>query len=133
MAGMSRHFILVRDRVNLLIGVVYENQLRAFLYTFCGAFLCALVGGLGAAFAIRNITGPTALARERQRGSDQYDADAYRKTCFHGIYLLDITFCWQARRSIRLSSATAAVNMIRLLQNHRCVQKRRGGCSGILP
>src|SRR6266404_4756402 len=92
MAGISRHFFLVRDRVNLLIGVVYENQLRAFLYTFCGAFLCALVGGLGAAFAIRNIAGPTALARERQRRSDQYNADAYRNMCFHGIPLLDITF-----------------------------------------
>src|SRR5882757_1189798 len=92
MAGMSRHFVLVRDRVNLFIGVVYENQLRAFLYTFCGAFLGTLVGSLGAAFAICNIAGPTALARERQCGSDQYDAYAYRKTCFHGISLLDITF-----------------------------------------
>src|SRR6266404_3291799 len=115
MAGMSRHFVLVRDRVNLLIGVVYENQLRAFLYTFCGAFLCALVGGLGAAFAIRNIAGPTALARERQCGSDQYDADAYRKTCFHGISLLHITLsatapgrCCEARLRCREHHTTFA-------------------------
>src|SRR5882672_156419 len=92
MAGMGCHLVLVRDCVHLLIAVVYENQRRAFLYTFCRAFLCALVGGLGAAFAVRNIAGPTALARERRYGSDQYDSYAYRKTCFHGISLLDISF-----------------------------------------
>ena len=37
MAGMSRHFVLVRDRVNLLIGVVYENQLRGADRRWCRA------------------------------------------------------------------------------------------------
>jgi len=46
MARMGCHFVLVRDCVHLLIGVVYENQRRAFLYAFCRAFLRALMRAL---------------------------------------------------------------------------------------
>jgi len=136
MAGMSRHFVPGQEiAVNLLYRCRFtKTSFRAFFTHFVVHSSEPFVGGLATAFTIRNIAGPTALqpAREgpaQSAGSDQYNADAYRKTWLSMEFsLLDITLRRQRRRAGTVKLGYAVVNIIRpFCRTHRCVPKKRKG------
>src|SRR5437899_4852053 len=129
---MGGHFVLVGDRIHFLFCVIHKDELRAFLHAFHGAVFGAFVGGLDAAFAVGDVTGPTAVGRECQRGGDEDEAHSYRETCFHRIPLLEFTVPWLPRR-YRPARLCRRIHSTSFRQT-RCAQKKiRGGCSGILP
>jgi hypothetical protein len=86
MAGMGRYFVLVIDGIDFLVGVVHENVFGAFLDALHGTFFRACVGSFGAALAVRDVSGPTAIARHCQNAGEKCDRHSHcSETYFHKV------------------------------------------------
>src|ERR1700738_1767140 len=73
MTGVGCHFVLVSDRVHFLVRIVHERELSAFLHALRGALGRAFVSSFRAAFAVRYVAGPTAVACDRQCAGKKRD------------------------------------------------------------